>query len=138
MVVNWYVGDEPKERYVAAEGVTNFKVTNATDTISKKGNAMIKLELTLMGNSAGDGVIYDYLLMMPNTAWKIKQFLLSVGLGHLNRPEGFRTDVLIGKMGSCEIAHEESEQYGLQSRVGKYLPKEVSKDDKESDDDLPF
>lgn len=60
------------------EGKYPFTVKSAEDTVSKKGNAMIKLGLTVYGSGAREVTVFDYLL--DNFPDKLFKFCKSVGL----------------------------------------------------------
>lgn len=83
--MTWYTPDaEGSEETqskgdVHVAGVWPFEVNTVEEATSKKGNEMLKLELTA-ATINGDARCYAYLVKTPKAAWKIKEFLLSAGL----------------------------------------------------------
>lgn len=61
------------------EGDYDFVVTEIENTYSKAGNKMIKLYLTLPMQGQREVRLNDYLVFTENAAFKIKQFLKSIG-----------------------------------------------------------
>ena len=66
--------------YFVEPGVYKMEVANATDKTSQNGNAMIKLvcKILMPDGSAGPEV-WDHLVFTSKAAWKIDQFLASIG-----------------------------------------------------------
>ena len=66
--------------YFVEPGVYKMEVANATDKTSQNGNAMIKLvcKILMPDGSAGPEV-WDHLVFTAKAAWKIDQFLASIG-----------------------------------------------------------
>ena len=66
--------------YFVEPGVYRMEVANATDKTSQNGNAMIKLvcKILMPDGSAGPEV-WDHLVFTAKAAWKIDQFLASIG-----------------------------------------------------------
>lgn len=66
--------------YFVEPGIYKMEVVNATDKTSQNGNAMIKLvcKILLPDGSAGPEV-WDHLVFTAKAAWKIDQFLASIG-----------------------------------------------------------
>lgn len=60
-------------------GTYDFQVVSAEDTVSKKGNDMIALELIVFGDRGEKFEIKDWLL--EAMAYKLKHFCYAVGLG---------------------------------------------------------
>ena len=94
--------------YFVEPGVYKMEVANATDKTSQNGNAMIKLvcKILMPDGSAGPEV-WDHLVFTSKAAWKIDQFLASIGRATI---PGEDVDVdaidLIGATGVALIGEE--------------------------------
>jgi hypothetical protein len=94
--------------YYVEPGVYKMEVANATDKTSQNGNAMIKLvcKILMPDGSAGPEV-WDHLVFTAKAAWKIDQFLASIGRATI---PGEDVDVdaidLIGAVGVALIGEE--------------------------------
>ena len=94
--------------YFVEPGVYKMEVVSAADKTSQNGNAMIKLvcKILMPDGSAGPEV-WDHLVFTPKAAWKIDQFLASIGRATI---PGEDVDVdaidLIGATGVALIGEE--------------------------------
>ena len=94
--------------YYVEPGVYKMEVANATDKTSQNGTAMIKLvcKILMPDGSAGPEV-WDHLVFTAKAAWKIDQFLASIGRATI---PGEDVDVdaidLIGAVGVALIGEE--------------------------------
>jgi hypothetical protein len=94
--------------YYVTPGVYKMEVASAADKTSQNGNAMIKLvcKIQLEDGSSGPEV-WDHLVFTPKAAWKIDQFLASIGRATI---PGEDIDVdaidLIGAVGVALIGEE--------------------------------
>jgi hypothetical protein len=107
----------PQEYKLLPAGEVKLTVTNAYETLSKKGKDCIKLELS---HPDITGVIYDYL--SPEFASRFHEFLRALGVG-VNPNETIDIDpqAFIGKDIRAIIFIDEYN--GRQSnKVEKYLP----------------
>ena len=94
--------------YFVEPGVYKMEVANATDKTSQNGNAMIKLvcKILMPDGSAGPEV-WDHLVFTAKAAWKIDQFLSSIGQATVPG-EDVEVDAidLIGAVGVALIGEE--------------------------------
>jgi len=94
--------------YYVEPGVYKMEVASAADKTSQNGNAMIKLvcKILMPDGSAGPEV-WDHLVFTAKAAWKIDQFLASIGRATI---PGEDIDVdainLIGATGVALIGEE--------------------------------
>ena len=94
--------------YFVDPGVYKMEVASAADKTSQNGNAMIKLvcKMQMPDGSAGPEV-WDHLVFTAKAAWKIDQFLASIGRATI---PGEDVDVdaidLIGAVGVALIGEE--------------------------------
>lgn len=94
--------------YFVEPGVYKMEVASAIDKTSQNGNAMIKLvcKIQMPDGSAGPEV-WDHLVFTAKAAWKIDQFLASIGRATV---PGEDVDVdaidLIGAVGVALIGEE--------------------------------
>ena len=94
--------------YFVEPGVYKMEVASAADKTSQNGNAMIKLvcKILMPDGSAGPEV-WDHLVFTAKAAWKIDQFLASIGQATVPG-EDVEVDAidLIGAVGVALIGEE--------------------------------
>ena len=100
-----YTASTPTERpdFVEA-GDYQVEVIDAAETISKSGHEMIELKLR---TSAGS-YLYDFLVFIPNSFWKIDAFRAATG--DIVTPDDcveIFADDLIGRSGTARLTVEE-------------------------------
>ena len=132
------------------EGVYDFQVVNAEDSVSSKGNEMIKLTIKVFSDGGHDIVIMDYLLSAM--ARKLRHFAYAVGLGDAYEHGMIDAVHCLGRSGKIELIVEEGKQkpeggnYPAKNSVKDYI---VVKENEGSsvvkqkgieglDDDVPF
>ena len=94
--------------YFVEPGVYKMEVASAADKTSQNGNAMIKLVCKiLMPDGSVGPEVWDHLVFTAKAAWKIDQFLASIGSATI---PGEDVDVdaidLIGATGVALIGEE--------------------------------
>ncbi len=94
--------------YFVEPGFYKMEVATATDKTSQNGNAMIKLVCKiLMPDGSVGPEVWDHLVFTAKAAWKIDQFLASIGRATI---PGEDVDVdaidLIGAVGVALIGEE--------------------------------
>ena len=99
---------------IVAEGEHEATIREVEVTRSKSNIPMLKLTLDVNGTK-----LFDYLMLKGAGAFKLKQFIKSVGLD-LEHDDEFDTDTVIGEMVSIEVVHQ-SNDYGENANVKKYL-----------------
>ena len=117
-------------------GTYDYQGSEASEQVSKAGNAMLKVVLNVTSEQGNSIQIHDYLV--ANVRWKLKQFALSCGLElKLKSGELGELDV-IHKSGRCEVVLEKSDK-GEFLKVKKYI-KTTGEDIVEplEEDDIPF
>ena len=100
-----YTASTPTERPDFVEpGNHHLEVVDATESISKGGHEMIELKLR---TSAGS-YLYDFLVFIPNSFWKIDAFRAATG--DIVTPDDcveIFADDLIGRSGTARLTVEE-------------------------------
>jgi hypothetical protein len=132
-------------------GEYDFVVEMAEDKISKSGNEMIKLQLSIWDNMNIKHTVFDYLL--EQIMYKVKHFSDSVGLTEEYKNGGFTAINCLNLSGRCKIIIDENpdSNYPPKNAVKDYIfsksPIKLKSDitlnkneqiDKSLDDDLPF
>jgi hypothetical protein len=108
-------------RPVLPEGEYICTVVSAEEVVSKAGNAMVKLVLTTIGPDGNPAKLFDYLVSSEGAVWKIEQFCTSAGLEDKLQAEELEALDCEGREVQAAVVVEESEQYGVQNKVTKYL-----------------
>jgi hypothetical protein len=123
------------------EGTYNFVITNAVERTSKNNDPMIAIEIEIKNNDQ-TYMLRDFVVVVPKMLWRLKQLCKSIGIDFM---KGKISDSeLLGKKGDVEVVLQETEDYGPQNRISRYIEKITlddsdDKDDSENtDDDLPF
>lgn len=131
------VEDQPRpERIVLPAGVYPFEVKQATAGTSKAGNSMITLQLSVSGKDAA-ATVYDYLVGMQSTFFKVKNFCESVGIASLLVKDGvLDPEDIVGRKGACKLSIEPEQDGYPEKNVVEFY--EVRQFDPKDDDDLPF
>ena len=150
-----------KTKFLLEEGLGTFSIKKAEQTVSEKGNEMLKLTLEVVDKNEKTGMLFDYILSTNKQteektrkfmAWKLKSVAKSVG-----HPEFYKEgreitpNEWIDKKGSLLIKTQKSEQYGDKSKVDGYVLTEslnnyvneqqnnqAAQSQEESLDDIPF
>lgn len=110
---------EIQEEGLLPAGTYDFQVTEAEDTISKKGSEMIALKLKVFDSNGGHRIIRDWLL--EAMAFKLRHFCEATGL--LKQYESGNLDALSmdGATGKVEIIVKDDPTYGKQNSVKDYV-----------------
>lgn len=101
------------------EGRYSFKVSKAEDTVSKKGNPMIKLTLNVTDDNNRSYIIRDYL--MEQISYKLKHCADACGLAEKYRSGELVGSDFKGKEGLLFLRIEED-------KTGQYPDKNAVKD----------
>lgn len=113
-----YTPGNPGEGSAISDGEYQFEVTNAEEKQSNtSGNDMIELTLKIK-----DGpTVYDYLVNIDESHWKLDNFLASVGLEvKPGVPVDLNPDNLIGRHGTC-LLYTDTWQGKKKNKVGDYV-----------------
>ncbi len=139
------------EKLMLAPGKAQFEVTEAIETVSSKGNPMVKMTLWVIDMLGGEKEVDVYLA--SNAGWKIKEFLISTGAMNASAKGELKAESIKGKHGYCTIVHKEEEfknrngelKVSLKDMIEKFLPWEGAPpvqtsavSSVSSDDDIPF
>ena len=134
-------GESPTKTVLPA-GTYSYVVEDAVEKMSRAGNEMIELRLKVGDDDAGYGKCWEYLVFSERAAWKIDQFLASVG-----RPTSpgdnveIETDDLIGLEGQAEITVGKNNKGEDRNEVGAFLagsPTKVAPRVSNAPDNIPF
>jgi len=105
-----YKQSEPKTngKYFVEPGTYRVEIESAVEKISAQGNDMIKLVCrVLLPDGAKGPEIWDHLVFTPKAAWKIDQFLASIGQAVVAGEEvNIDAGDLIGQTALAEIGEE--------------------------------
>lgn len=111
-------------------GIYHFRVANAKDRTSKKGNEMIELNLEVFDNEGNSRMMFDYLLeAIPQ---KLYAFCHSTGMENFYHNGGLTAKDCIDKSAYVELSIEKGAdnpqggQYPDKNVVKKYMTKPVS------------
>lgn len=129
-----------------ADGTYHFEVAKCEESVSKTGNPMFKIQITVFGD--WDATVFDYLVLSAKAAFKLAMFAKHTGLWETYQRGELEAHDLQGVRGWAKIAQEKSEGYNPKNVVRAYVdkPEESSlppaKSSKapgvEEEDDIPF
>lgn len=111
---------DPKEAIECLpEGQYEATVTETQESVSKKGDPMIVVTLTIYKPTGGEKTIKDWIVA---PWWKLKK--LAKACGRLAEFEGgeFRDGQYVGSTLMVDLEVESSDKYGDQNRVVGYAP----------------
>ena len=113
---------DPKEAIECLpEGQYEATVTETQESVSKKGDPMIVVTLTIYKPTGGEKTIKDWIVA---PWWKLKK--LAKACGRLAEFEGgeFRDGQYVGSTLMVDLEVESSDKYGDQNRIVAYSPVE--------------
>lgn len=135
-----------------APGDANFKIIDATDEdkkkggplISKAGNQMMKVTLSIRDANGGNGILDDYFI--SDQSWKLHKLLKSVARSIWYKNGFLKPENLKNLTGQCILKDDSSPQYPNRVKVASYIDcegMEASNDPRPRDpldalDDIPF
>ena len=106
-----------------AVGEYPFAVLEATDTVSKGGNEMIKLKINVYESDDRARHVYDYLVDIESMAYKVRHFAESIGKLAEYEAGNMPADGLVGCSGTCKIAIDSKDPaYPAKNIVRDYVP----------------
>lgn len=123
-------------------GIYQFQVSAATNEMSKSGNEMIKLVLSIWDKEGHVHFIFDYLL--EAMGHKLRHFCESTGL--IDKYDHGEIDVTdcINRQGYVELSIQEGklkdngDRYPNRNSVKDYVKKSKMESANDLDDDVPF
>lgn len=124
------------------DGTYDFEVIKSTHKVSKSGNPMAELQLSLWGDDTRH-VVYDYLVFsaVPLNIRKVKHFCDATGL-QKEYEKGEIPEELEGKSGKLILGKQEGRdkpdggKYPDRNSVVDYIARQSG--DKPKKDDIPF
>jgi hypothetical protein len=112
--------DELKAERLLPEGVYDFEVTLAEETISRKGAAMLAVRLRVFSPNGNTIEQRDWLLLEGTMGWKFKRFCEAIGkLDDYNQGK-LDVDTLTGCAGKLKLVRKDDPEFGPQNRVAGY------------------
>lgn len=124
------------------EGEYDFNVFSSKDKISKSGNEMIHLVLSIKNNNK-NYFIDDYLIdtdKMPSMSFKLRHLCENLGLIEQYNSGNLEAHELLNKKGRVKIIVQSDKTgiYGNKNVVKDYLKFENKDNDNFVDDKIPF
>lgn len=135
------------------EGKHRIRIASAEKAVSKTGKDMLALQFEVAGCTS---ILYHYIVFLPDRPDITNRSLTQFFDSFKDIPDGeFDTKKWIGKVGACEVKHEEyngnetarvhyfipaDKQNDLPAWMSATAPAEIAPDEDVpwSDDDLPF
>lgn len=112
--------DEVARDGLLPAGVYPFEVMEATDTLSRAGNDMIRLKLVVFGPDGETPHVFDYLL--EKLAYKLRHFAEVTGLLPQYEAGELTAIHCLQKNGYVKLVIEEQEGYSPKNSVKDYEP----------------
>jgi hypothetical protein len=113
--------EQIQDEKVLPEGEYQFQVSNAKETVSKKGSDMIALTLSVTAADGSKRVVRDWLL--DNQHEKLMGFCEATGISDLYASGKLGATDCLGLKGYAKLKVENSKQFGPQNKVAFYVPK---------------
>jgi hypothetical protein len=113
-----FTPSQPGGGSVVPDGQYPFETTNAEEKVSESsGNEMLAVTLKIK-----DGpTVYDYLVLNSDAAWKLTNFLASIGYPFKpGQPLNFEPDEVVGRKGEC-LLYTDSYQGKKRNKVADYV-----------------
>ena len=150
---------EIQNRLVLQEGKYHFDVVEAENSVSKKGNKMIRLKLRVYDDEGGSVFVPDWIMLDAGMRAQLKMlsFCESCGLEDVYATGNLADHDCLGASGMAQTGIEDSEEFGQRARIAYYFKpdevlkkKSITKDDavggksnakaiaNADDDDIPF
>lgn len=101
----WNYQREESEFKPIPEGKHRIRIKSADKAVSKSGNDMLALQFEVSGYNS---TIYHYIVFMQDRPEITNRMLTQFFDSFKDIPDGeFNTDKWVGKVGACQIKHEE-------------------------------
>lgn len=118
---------EIAESNLLPKGQYGFEITNGEDAVSKSGNEMIKLWVTVFDANGGQNMFFDYLL--ESMAFKLRHAADACGLLAKYESGELVASDFIGKTGQCKVGIEpgkpredgSGDKYPDKNRINDYV-----------------
>lgn len=134
--MNYRPRDEKELRsaLVLPAGVYDFEVIGARETVSKKNNDMIELELQIFVPDGTTRQVKDWLVPGSDLGdLKLNRFAHATGLQDEYFGGGLSDALCRGAVGKCKLGIDSDPQWGDQNKVKGYV---VAKPEEETEVDL--
>jgi hypothetical protein len=89
--------------------------------LSKNGNPMIKVLLKARDEMGGEGLINEYIPLIPRMKWKAQQLVDCFGVPEAFSGGTLNTEMLMYKKGRCMLHWSESAGYAPKIAVEQYI-----------------
>jgi len=120
-----YKREESKDFKPIPEGIHRIRVKSAEKAVSKSGNDMLVLQFDVSGYSS---ILYHYIVFMEDKPEITNRNLTQFFDSFKDIPEGeFDTKKWIGKVGACQVEHEEYAGK-LKARLHYFIPADKQSD----------
>lgn len=125
---NWEEDEKSFNR--CNEGNVVFVVDSVIEKVSKAGNEMLEVKMTMFDAYGNKNPVNDYLLKTENTRWKTVLFMKSINMYDQLKEGKISIEGLINKIGVCVNEYEKTTKSNVDGheinveycRVAKYLP----------------
>lgn len=88
------------------EGECNFRVIKVVEAFSMNGHPMLKLTLEVTDSAGNKDVLFDNLLNTPKSAWRLRDFSISIGDKSLYTDRKLCGSTILQKTGKLSIRHK--------------------------------
>lgn len=136
---------KPTRAYFS-EGEASFCIDDIEDGFTGEGKPKTMFKLSVVDSAGKTGKYTVHAL--KSAAWQFMNIFNAIGTG-IYRREGYCDDDVLHKNGKLVFGIDESEKYGVQNKVVKWLPYDenaqpnklvavLPKAEVDFDDDIPF
>lgn len=114
----------PQSAGVWENGIYDYEVRDAEETISSAGNEMIKLVVCILNKAGDQKILYEYLVGTEKAAWKVREFAASCGLLRQYETGSLMAAEIVGRTGMCEVGTRAAEgRYEAKNTVRSWIGK---------------
>lgn len=112
-------------RGILADGVYDFEIATAEETVSKAGNPMIKIKLLIWDHNGNQRIVWDYLL--TDNQFKILSLCIAIKMADQYEKGEINAEQLTNKTGKVKIGTQKDTtgQYGDRNVAREYMPAEA-------------
>ena len=133
---------ERLKQFLLTEGTHQFRVLEAYELESKKGDPMIKV-LLVIDHKGQVYKMFDYILCTKTWMHKLRGFCQSINMLEMYESGKIEASSLVGKRGTAIIGCKNDKKYGWQNSVESYILAEDKNNTANTtseiiDDDVPF
>lgn len=95
------------------------KVNNAEETVSQAGNEMINVTFEIAEGEYAGRKIFDNFVLMEKTLWKLKQFLVAIGID-VSEAVDLDVEDLIGTACEARVKIRQDKGYDPRNTITKF------------------